>query len=285
MNARPTFTAVVMAGERPGGSALSRALNVPAGVLVPVAGRPALLRVLAALRSSRGIEPGLVCGPAPAVLAATPGLEAAIAEHGFRWLVPAAGPAASAMAAMAKLDRWPLLVTTGDHALLTPAMIEDFCAQAALARADAVVGLVPYPRVAAAYPESRRTRLRFADGERCGSNLFAFRGPRALAAAAFWQRVEADRKRPWRIARRLGLPLLLRYLLGRCSLADALATLSRRAGCTIGAVELDFPDAAVDVDSVEDWRLAERILTERAPEADRSGTNPGRPPLVTRLKQ
>ena len=53
MDAPPaTFRAVVLAGERPGGSALSRAAGVEAGVLVPVAGIAAVERVLDALDAS-----------------------------------------------------------------------------------------------------------------------------------------------------------------------------------------------------------------------------------------
>ena len=43
------FSAVVLAGERPGGSAFSRGLGLSAGVLAPVDGKPALRRVIEAL--------------------------------------------------------------------------------------------------------------------------------------------------------------------------------------------------------------------------------------------
>ena len=46
----------------------------------------------------------------------------------------------------------------------------------------------------------RRTWLRFADGQWSGCNLFLLQSRRAQAAIATWSAVEADRKRPWRIA-------------------------------------------------------------------------------------
>ena len=55
--------------------------------------------------------------------------------------------------------------------------------------------------------------------------------------------------------RMLGLGLFLRYLAGRLSLAEALNELSRRTHCRIAPVLLTQPEAAVDVDSIEDWRL------------------------------
>ena len=61
-----------------------------------------------------------------------------------------------------------------------------------------------------------------------------------------------------------------RYLLGRLSLKDALAHVSRRMGLRVRAVLLPFPEAAVDVDTVGDWQFAESIAGQRrAEEGDR----------------
>jgi hypothetical protein len=75
----------------------------------------------------------------------------------------------------------------------------------------------------------------------------------------FWQRVEAERKHPLRVIRILGWTTVLRFLLGRLTLDDALGRLSVRLGCTAGAVVLPYAEAAVDVDTVADWQDAERI--------------------------
>ncbi len=263
---RSPLSAVVLAGERPTGSPLAQAFSVPAGVLVPVAGRPAIARVFAALRASRSVNGGLLCGPERAVMAEAPALQALLAPGDFRWLAPQHGPAASAMAALTSLERYPALVTTGDHALLSPETLDDFCTRAQQRDEDVLVGLVPYDTVMAAFPETRRTALRFADAAWCGSNLFLFRTRAGLGAANFWREVEASRKRPWKIARHLGLGLLLRYLSHRLSLTEALAAISERAGCRVGHVVLSDPRAAVDVDSIDDQNLAERLL-----ESDRVG--------------
>lgn len=256
--------AVILAGERPGGSPLAQAFGVAAGVLVPVAGEPAIARVFAALRASACIDGGLLCGPAQAIVADSPVLQTLLGPGDFSWLAPRGGPAASTMAALERLDRFPTLVTTGDHALLTAALVDDFCRQAAARTEDVLVGLVPYPLVMAAFPDTRRTALRFADGSYCGSNLFFFRRPEGLAAAGFWRQLEALRKKPWKMARQLGPTTLLRYLAGRLSLTDALALISRKSGCRVGHVELTEPRAAVDVDSAADQQLAERVLRSEA---------------------
>jgi len=256
----PRFGAVVLAGERPGGGALARELGLAAGVLAPVAGRAAVARVVDALRASRGVGPIVLCGPAAEVIDENPALRALLTDKRVSWRAPETGPGASALAALAALGHWPALVTSGDHALLEPEIIDDFCAAAAAAAADAVVGLVPWSAVRNAFPESRRTVLKFADEPSCGSNLFAVMNRDGLAAIRFWRRVEALRKRPWRIARRLGWWPLLRYLSGRLSRDQAAKVLSERAGCRVRWVGVTAARAAVDVDTMADLRLAEELL-------------------------
>jgi len=257
------LSAIVLAGERPGGNALARALGLEAGVLAEVAGQSCLERVLGALRASGSVAGGLLVGPRREIRESSPVIAGLLAAGDYAWRAPATGPAASAVAAMTECNTFPLLLTTGDHALLTPDLVDDFCTSAARVQADVVVGLVAWARVRAAWPESRRTLLRFADGACCGSNLFLLRTPRAAAALDYWRAIESERKRPWRIARHLGLATLARYLTGKLTRDAALALLSRRARATVGHVMLDDPSAAVDVDSSEDLALAERILAAR----------------------
>ena len=174
--------------------------------------RVCIARVLQALRASHSVAGGLLVGPRPEVLAARPDLARLLAAGDFTWVAPADGPSRSAHDAARALARFPLLLTAGDHALLTPALIDDFCARAREVDADLVIGLVAHARVVAAWPDSRRTVLRFRDGPCCGANLYLLRTARALGVLRFWQAVEGDRKRPWRVARRLGWLALVRYL-------------------------------------------------------------------------
>ena len=174
------------------------------------------------------------------------------------------GPAASALSALETLDHFPALLTAGDHALLTGEIVDDFCKQAGLRSPnhDLVIGFVPYSLVKAKWPESRRTLLKFSNGKFCGSNLFAIMTPEGRKALEFWRQAEADRKHPWKIARRFGWIALLLYLFRRLSLENALGGLSAATGCRIGHVKVNFARAAVDVDSVEDQKLAETVLAE-----------------------
>jgi len=259
------FRSVVLAGERPGGSPLSHAFGVSASVMVPVAGQPALARVIGAIEDSRRAGGGIICGPAAGAIGQDQALGKLLRHPGFEWLEPASGPAASALSALQKLDHFPALLTAGDHALLTGEIVDEFCRLALAAGhdqgCDLVIGFVPHELVRAAWPESRRTVLKFSNGRFCGSNLFAILTPGGGKALAFWRQAESDRKKPWRIARRFGFAALVLYLLRLLSLEKALDGLSKAAGCRIGYVRVEFARAAVDVDSVEDQKLAEKILS------------------------
>ena len=158
--------------------------------------------------------------------------------------------------------RYPLLVTTADHALLDPAMVADFCAQAD--GADVAVGLVERRALMARLPETQRTWLKFRGGAYSGANLFAFGSSRAAEAVALWKSVEQDRKKGWRMISALGPALLLGAVLRLRSLDQTLAAVSRRIGISVRKVELSNPLAAVDVDKEADHALVTEILEGRA---------------------
>lgn len=244
------YSALVLAGSRPGGDPLARQLGVPAKALIDVGGQPMLARVVAALRAA-GADPIAVSASDPQVIALAKAL-------GCTALPAEAGPSESAAAGFRNLGA-PMLLTTADHALLQPEWVRDFLDRQ---RPEADVGVLLARRQAIeqAAPGSRRTYLRFADGAWSGCNLFFLATPRAGEALALWRQVEADRKRPWRIVRKLGPLLLLRYLLGRLSLTDGLAHLGARAGLVVEAVESPFGLAAVDVDKMDDLTLVRRLI-------------------------
>ena len=255
-----SIPAIVLAGERPGGNALAGAFALPAGILVEVAGIPCITRVLTALETCDSVADGKICGPAKAVAATTQVRDILSRFPSYSWRPPQSGPAQSALAGLADIATRPVLITAADHALLTPGIIDSFCTAALGVNADFVVGLVPYSLVRKAFPESRRTVLRFANGAYCGSNLFLVRTTAGDGVVKLWQTLQSHRKKPWRMATGIGLGTLVAYVTGRLHLRTALDRLGDLAGCRIGYVEVPAARAAVDVDSVADHALAERIL-------------------------
>jgi CTP:molybdopterin cytidylyltransferase MocA len=258
------FTAVVLAADRGPDDPVARAAAVCCKALAPVCGRPMVLRVLDALAEAREVGTRILAGPERACVAGNAELDSLVGSGRVLWRSPQATPSSSAFGILQTLpDDVPVVVTTADHALLTAAMVDHFCAAARASGCDVVAGVARHDLVAAAFPGTRRTVTRLRDGGYCGCNLFAFLTPQARLAADFWRRVEQERKKPLRIVRVMGWVAVLRYLSGRLSLDQALAGLSRRMGLQAGVVTMPFAEAAVDVDKVEDWLLAERLLAAK----------------------
>jgi CTP:molybdopterin cytidylyltransferase MocA len=53
--------------------------------------------------------------------------------------------------------------------------------------------------------------------------------------------------------------------MGRLPLNDGLEHLSNRLGIHAGAVILPFPEAAVDVDTVADWKFVQTLVKKQRP--------------------
>jgi len=257
----PLYTAVVLAGDRGPQDPVAVATGVSCKALSPVAGRPMILRVLAALSESAEVGKIVLSGPVrPSLEQSRPLLDGIDGER-WTWLAPAATPSTSAKAALGTVpDQTPVLLTTADHALLRHEIVDFFCVAARREACDLAVAFVTHQQVVSAFPGMRRTASRFRDGAFCGCNLFAFMTPEARKAADFWCRVEHHRKHPWRMIRILGWRPLIGYLTRRLTLAATMRLLGQRLGIRICPVLLPFPEAAVDVDKASDHEAVERIL-------------------------
>ena len=266
-NPQLPFTAVVLAADRGPHDPVAKAAGVNCKSMTPVGGTPMVFRVLEALAASKAIATRIICGPPKSVVDGDPELASLIASGELKWFENQATPSASAFHVMQTLpDDAPVLLTTADHALLNTRIVDFFAAEALASDCDVVAGVALHGMVKEAFPQTRRTATRLRDGNYCGCNLFAFLTPRARWAADFWRRVEAQRKKPLRVIRVLGWITVLRYLMGMLSLDEALDRMSSRLGFKAGAVVLPFPEAAVDVDSVSDWKLVEEIVSDKSPD-------------------
>jgi GTP:adenosylcobinamide-phosphate guanylyltransferase len=259
--ANDQYTVVIMAGSRSAADPVAHAQGKTHKCLVEIAGQPMLMRVLETLESSPHVRQIVLC--IEQSFGRIDWLDERIARGELMRLDADRSPAASALRAFEKFgDSFPLLIVTADHPLLDTEMLSHFCVNAARG-GDVVVGLARAELVSSTYQQSHRTLLKFADGARCGCNLFALNNSKARAAVSFWTTLEAERKRPWRLIRMLGIAPLLRFLVGRLTLPDALLTLSQKLDIDAQFVEMPFAEAAIDVDSLADLELVKSILRNR----------------------
>ncbi|WP_230281326.1 nucleotidyltransferase family protein [Croceicoccus sp. Ery15] len=249
----PAASALILAGSRPEPDLLALSQGVSHKALIRIDGHTMLERVHAALVQA-GYDRIYVSASDDGVVALAQGL-------GMIVVPPATGPSGS-VARVFELSGAPLLVTTSDHALLRPEWVRDFTHDAP-AHCDVAILLAERGEVEKAVPDTKRTWLRFADGDWSGCNLFLLNGAGAARALQLWSSVEADRKRPWRIVGRLGLGTLVSYGLGRLTLADGVRRLGKRNGIAAEVVAARDGEAAVDVDKADDLVLARQLLARR----------------------
>lgn len=245
--------ALVLAGTRPGGDPFAAAQGVAHKSLIEIDGTTLLERVVRALQEAGVSRIGVSCDEGPVADLAR-GLGAEVIPTGR-------GPSASVAAGFEALGA-PLIVTTSDHALLQPDWVRELVDDTP-EDADLSVMLAEREAVQRAMPESKRTYLRFADGHWSGCNLFYLQTPEARRAIETWSMVEADRKRPWRIAARLGVGTLFSMLVGRLTLAEGLARLGDKIGIRAALVSANDGLAAVDVDKQADLDAVRALIARR----------------------
>lgn len=255
------FTAILLSGDRGPNDPLVMQSNASCKALIHIDGAPMLLRVIEGLSAAQRIDRIVLSGPRGDQLGTEPKVRRLVDTGEVSWLPPEISPSTSAYQAMQSLPpNERVLITTADHPLLRAEIVDRFCTDSLATGADITVGLAPYALVREAFPDMKKTVLRFSDGEYCGCNLFAFMTTRGRQIADYWRQVETQRKNPLKVVGLLGWLAVLRYRFGMLSLDSALGSLSRRLDLQIGAVVLPYADAAVDVDSIADYTQVERKL-------------------------
>ena len=261
-------TALILAGARPGKDPVAEWTGVPYKVLAQVGGEPMIERVLRAVGEAATVKTRVLCGPSWKILEEYSSPRSPIRSGQIGWEEPQKGPSGSVLAFLKNHpSEIPLLVTTGDHALLTADIIDYFVREARRSNVDVAFGLVAHSLVAKAFPGTKRTVLRFGKERFCTCNLFLFFSPQAIRLVEFWGQLEQDRKHPIRMIRRLGMRMVIRYLLRQLTLSECLRNLGRRLELQIQEVWLPFPQAAIDVDKPEDLLLVRQILTRQPPKS------------------
>ena len=273
--------AVVLAGGPPDAvSAL--APDVPNKAFVPIAGVPLVQRTIAALRSSPHVGRIIIVAPrdpaarralATAVTAAAAD-DADDADGGDNGNgigngkgngneIRDAGDTMTESLQSGLRDLPPdelVLVFASDLPVLSRAALEDFIARVRAHDADLVYACVERATHTARFPDVPHTWARLADGTYCGGGGIALR-PRVLPRLArLLGRLGRARKNPLRLAAIFGPAVLVRYALGRLTVAAAERRASVLLGAPVRAAICAYPEIAINVDRPSDVPLAESLV-------------------------
>ena len=259
------YTGLVLAASRGNLDPLAQAGGVSHKCFIDVAGQPMLRRVVSAVIGSGrigrlivAIEEGSI-DEARALLAGLPGAEAIE-------FVPSRENIGTSVAAVAREEVLALVITTGDNALHTPEMVRFFCDSLdglAEQGVDGALGLTPASYILEEYPEGNRAFHRFRDGAFSSCNIYALLTPRSLNGPRVFNSGGQFGKKPKRLIGAFGLFAFLLYKSRLFKLRTVLAALSRTVGLRTAPILMPFAEGPIDVDRMQDWELANRIIRER----------------------
>ena len=257
-----TYTGLVLAASRGNLDPLAQAGGVSHKCFIDIAGQPMLRRVVAAVMASGRIKRTIVAiepdsmAEAREILADLPGAETI--EY-----VASRENIGSSVSAVATPDLLPLVITTGDNALHTPEMVRYFCDALDGVKEDGALGLTPAEYILAKYPEGNRAFHRFRDGAFSSCNIYALLTEKSLEAPRVFNSGGQFGKKPRRLIGAFGLFAFLLYKSRLFTLKTVLRALSRTVGVRTAPVLIPFAEGPIDVDRMQDWELANRIIRER----------------------
>ena len=255
-------TVIVLAAQRAG---LVNPLASKAGVshkcLVPICGRPLIAHVLdtlTALPAIAGIRVALEPEVHEEVAALLPAWRARAVPID---LVPSSTNIVDSVIGAAEDGAGPFIVTTADNVLLTPEGFD--LMRAALARADAVIGVTTRERVWAVHRAGQRNFYELREGGYASCNIFGLANRKAFKAAEIFREGGQFQKNPGRMVRAFGLVNIIAMRFGLVTLARGLARVGRRFGLAMEPVVFEDGALAIDVDNERTYRIAEWVLAGR----------------------
>lgn len=254
-----SFTVIVLAAQRAGQlDPLAAEAGVSHKCLVPIAGKPLLMHVLAALAETEGIARIRIAveqKAAEKLAALVEGLDVLVEFSA------AADNIADSVYAAAHDVSGPVVVTTADNVLLTEGAVRAVSGKLLSGR-DAVVAFARKESVLAAHPEGQRRFYKFSDGEYSNCNLYGL-SQRGLRLAEAFRGGGQFAHNPMRITTAVGFLNAFLVRSGLITLDRAMQRLGSRFGVTAEAVILADGAHAVDVDNERTYEVAAELLKSR----------------------
>ncbi len=233
--------------------------------LIDIAGKPMVQWVLDALSAAQKVETVTIIG-----LPANSGISC---EKPLQYLENQGSMLANIVAGIHKaLELNPqaeyMMVVSSDLPGITAEMIDWLVDTSMQTQDDIYYGIVQRPVMEARYPGSNRTYTKLADMQVCGADIHIAHKTMATDPVhlAKWEDLIGKRKNPLKQAASIGIFTLIRLVLGRLSLDDAIQTITKRLNITGRAIIWEHAEAAMDVDKPHQLEiLRQDMAARRAP--------------------
>ena len=153
-----------------------------------------------------------------------------------------------------------VLISVSDTPTYTPEII-DWAIEAALETShDAYYYLITRTIFEKRYPDSNREYVWMKDVEVSGSTLGILATKLMTSDKEFWGKLIAGRKSVWKQALNFGVGNLIKALLHRLSIEDALAVFRERMGVSGRAIFSPYAELAFDVDEDHEFEYLRKFL-------------------------
>jgi GTP:adenosylcobinamide-phosphate guanylyltransferase len=265
------ITALVLAGKRDGAvDPLAQKHGTTHKCLVPIAGRPLIAHVLAALAAAPQVDRIIVSIDDVAALSGLDDVDALVAE-GRLLIIPSRDNLADSVTDAGVLADFPLLITTADNVLFTPDAVTRMIEGAQSSGADVAAAFARREDVLAAHPDGQRRFYTFSDDGYSNCNCYWIGDRRFLTASGIFREGGQFSKHPMRIVKVFGLINLIRFRLGIGTVEQSFERFSRRLGMTLRPILFADGRLAIDVDNERTYGVAEQLLNAREEEAEPTG--------------
>lgn len=262
-------TLVVLAASRKGvDDPVARLQGVSHKCLVMLDGQVMLERVVEVALDSGCFERIFISIEDEAVVRSVPRLAAWMDQGRLGVVKSGDSLAVSIRLAAETLDNpLPMIITTGDNALHTPAVLRDFMDQFWRVEGDVALGFTTAAVVLRDVPDSTLAFHWLKDGGFSSTNLYGLRHERALDTARIFEGGGQFGKKHWRILKAFGVMPFILYKLKSVTGQQLLSRIARNLGVTADLILLDYAFAPIDVDNPASFAQTEAILQARREQA------------------
>ncbi len=157
----------------------------------------------------------------------------------------------------------PVLLVSGDVPAVTGEILDWVVENARRLGRQAIYHVVTREAMERRFPGVKRTYVKLRDLEVCGADVNVAHTRLAGREDDLWERIHAARKNPMKQAALIGWGTLLRLLLRRLSLEEAVQRVRDRLNLDAEAVVSPYPEMAMDVDKPQHVSILESFLKER----------------------
>lgn len=153
-----------------------------------------------------------------------------------------------------------ILILTSDIPMITSEAIRDFVEKARKLDGEFFYPIVKKEYNDKKYPGVKRTYVKIKDGTFTGGNIFLVRAGVIKKAIHKAESFLTYRKKPWMLARLLGISFIIKFLLGSLTISELENRVSQIFGVKAQAVQSSHPEIGTDVDKESDLMLAKTVL-------------------------